>query len=553
MSANNGNGVKLDRSLSSLNSVGLDQLSSLTKLPQSERVEEKDTGTRRHDDTVTSSFSVSPTLHFTASKETPRSFEQSVILQQPRIWSRAILWGLMSVTAISLVWANVAKIEEAIGAQGKLEPTGTVKEVQAPVGGVVKAIYVEDGQKVKKGDRLLSFDPTAAVAQLASLLKVRTALTQENQFYQVQMRSSSDSIATEQAMVRLGLPPQLMSLVKSRASLIAENQLFRAQLSGQPQGTQLSGQQMERLQSNRAELSYRVAAAQSEVEQLTRQLNQTEIKLASAKDTVAMNQEILRNFGPLAREGALSRIQYLKQQQEARTSMAEAGQLRQEKERLLLEINEAKSKLQNTIALDRKDLLTQIAENDKGIAQIDSQLTKAIVENDKRLAEIDSQISQAKLNLRYEEITAPSNGTVFDLQAHTPGFVANTSQPLLKVVPDDVLTAKVFITNRDIGFVKEGMNVDVRIDSFPFSEFGDVKGKLVWIGSDALPPDQVHPYYRFPAKVQLERQSLLINGREVPLQSGMSMSANIKVRDRTVMSIFTDLFSKNVESLKFVR
>jgi HlyD family secretion protein len=194
-----------------------------------------------------------------------------------------------------------------------------------------------------------------------------------------------------------------------------------------------------------------------------------------------------------------------------------------------------------------------MADNHKRIAEIDSQLTKAIVENNKRSAEIDSQISTAQLSLHYQELTAPEGGTVFDLQAHTPGFVANASQLILKIVPDDALTALVFITNRDIGFVKEGMNVDVRIDSFPFSEFGDVKGKLVWIGGDALPPDQIHPFYRFPAKVQLERQSLLVNGRAVPLQSGMSVSANIKVRSRTVMSIFTDLFAKSVESLKTVR
>ena len=148
---------------------------------------------------------------------------------------------------------------------------------------------------------------------------------------------------------------------------------------------------------------------------------------------------------------------------------------------------------------------------------------------------------------------APVNGTVFDLQVHSPGFVATASQSILKVVPDDSLLAKVFITNRDIGFVKEGMDVDVRIDSFPFSEFGDVKGKLVWIGSDALPPDEIHPFYRFPAKVRLQRQSLLINERKIPLQSGMSVNANIKVRSRSVMSIFTDLFTKSVESLKFVR
>jgi len=195
----------------------------------------------------------------------------------------------------------------------------------------------------------------------------------------------------------------------------------------------------------------------------------------------------------------------------------------------------------------------QMADNDKRIAEIDSQLTKEIVDNNQKIAQTDSQISQAQLSWRYSELTAPSNGTVFDLQAHTPGFVANASQPILKIVPDDALTAKVFITNRDIGFVKEGMDVDVRIDSFLFSEFGDVKGKLVEIGSDALPPDQIHPYYRFPAKVRLARQSLSINGRAVPLQSGMSVSTNIKVRERTVMSIFTDLFTKSIESLKSVR
>jgi hemolysin D len=131
--------------------------------------------------------------------------------------------------------------------------------------------------------------------------------------------------------------------------------------------------------------------------------------------------------------------------------------------------------------------------------------------------------------------------------------VVTSSEPILKVVPDDALVAKIYITNKDIGFVKEGMTVDVRVDSFPFSEFGDVKGKLVWVGSDALPPDQIYPFYRFPAKVRLERQSISINGRNVLLQSGMSVSGNIKLRERTVMSIFTDMFSSSVESLKFVR
>ena len=290
-----------------------------------------------------------------------------------------------------------------------------------------------------------------------------------------------------------------------------------------------------------------------EVEQLTKQLSQNQIQLASAKDALAMNQQILGDIRPLSEAGAFSRIQFLKQQQEVRTKQSEVDQLTQEQLRLKLEISAAKSKLNSTFALDRKDLLTQIADNDQGIAEIDSQLTKAMVENNKRIAEIDSQLSQTNLNLKYQELKAPVSGTVFDLKAHSPGFVTNSTEPILKIVPDDSLTAKVFISNQDIGFVKEGMKADVRIDSFPFSEFGDVKGELVWIGSDALPPDQIRNFYTFPAKARIERQSLLVNGREISLQSGMAVSANIKVRKRTVISIFTDLFTKKTEGLKFVR
>ena len=142
---------------------------------------------------------------------------------------------------------------------------------------------------------------------------------------------------------------------------------------------------------------------------------------------------------------------------------------------------------------------------------------------------------------------------VFDLKPKAPGFVANPTEPVLKIVPSDNLLAKVFITNRDIGFVKPGMDVDVRVDSFPFSEFGDIKGTLTWIGSDALPPTQVRNFYSFPAKVKLNAQTLKVASQPLPLQSGMSLSVNIKTRKRTVMSIFTDLFTGQMEGLQHLR
>lgn len=479
-------------------------------------------------------------------------FEQPVILKQSPVWSRAIAWTLMGVTTAAITWACLAKMEEAVPAQGKLEPQGAVVEIQAPVGGVVKEILVQDGQRVDKGELLITLDPTVAQAQQGSLQKIRSTLVRENNFYQSQLNGAAPTVAA-QVNGLTALPALMTSLTRNRAALTAENQLYRMQVAGNSTGAGLSPEQQVRLQSSQSEISSRIAAARLEVNQLERQLEQARVQLVAARDLQKVDDQVLADLKPLVEEGGLSRIQYVRQQQQTLTRQSDVDRYTQEVQRLEAAIAQAKQQVQTTSSASQADLLTKITTNDKQIAEIDSQITRAMVENGKRIAEIDSQLSETKVTLRYQDLRAPVTGTIFDLQAKSPGFVTNSTAPILKIVPADALLAQVYITNRDIGFVREGMPVDVRIDSFPFSEFGDVKGKLVWIGSDALPPDQIRPFYSFPAKVQLDQQSLTVNNRPIALQSGMSVSVNIKVRKRTVASLFTDLFSKQLESLKFVR
>jgi multidrug resistance efflux pump len=89
-----------------------------------------------------------------------------VILKQSPVWAQLITVTIVSVTAILIGWAYFAKIEEAIPAQGKLEATCAVQPVQAPVGGVVAGVHVEEGQLVEEGDVLITFDQTAAIAEI---------------------------------------------------------------------------------------------------------------------------------------------------------------------------------------------------------------------------------------------------------------------------------------------------------------------------------------------------------------------------------------------------
>ncbi|QLE59335.1 HlyD family efflux transporter periplasmic adaptor subunit [Nostoc sp. TCL26-01] len=481
------------------------------------------------------------------------SFEQSVVLRQSPIWSRTIMITLMALACVGIAWAYFAKIEQVIPATGQLKPEGTVKEVQAPVSGVVRQVFVKNGQKVNKGDLLLTFETVATVAQLESLNKIRRALTQENQIYRRLMAATS-GISSEREYLNSGLPQDTAFLLKSRAKLVAENDLLRTQLKNSTTGVGLDDDQQQQLQVAKTELDSRAAAARLEVSKTRKQLAQTVVKLADTRASLAIQQSILDKLKILAEEGGISQLQYLNQQQEVQNKTAEVAQLVEEEKRLQFDIEKGQQQFTNTIATSDKAILEQIANNKQRIADIDSQFMKVLLENEQNLADINSKISQTQLNLKYQELRAPVAGTVFDLQAKNPGFVANPTQKLLQIVPNEKYIAEVFITNKDIGFVRKNMKADVRIDSFPFSEFGDIKGIVDDIGSDALPPDETHKFYRFPATITLDKQSLDLKNRRISLQSGMSISANIKVREeRTVMSLFTEMFTNQVDSLKGVR
>lgn len=467
-------------------------------------------------------------------------FIHSTTLRQPPTWSRAIAGTIVAVTVFGITWACFAKIDKAVPAQGKLQPKQQVIEIQAPAGGVIAKVYVKDGDRVEKDAALILFDTAAAQAQLTAQQKVRDALIQENQFYRGQLGATPIT----------AINPEMASLVTNRATLLAENQLYLGQIKGSMQGLNLNGEQMARWQVGQAELDSRVAAGQMEIEQLRHQLEQNQIQINNARSRFNLEQSVATEIAPLVQQGAIAKLQYRRQLQEADTRQAAVDQLIAEKSRLQSAIAQAQARLMTVIAATKNEWLNKIAANNQRLAEIDSQLSKVIVENDKKVAEITSQLTQAQQLLQYKELRSPVTGTVFDLKVHSAGFVANAAQAVLKIVPDDALIAEVFITNKDIGFVREGMTVDVRVDSFPFNEFGDIKGTLIWLGDDALPPDAANPYARFPAKIQLQQQFLKVRGKDVQLQSGMAVTVNIKTGDRRVITILSESIARKFESLQ---
>ncbi|MCY7282958.1 MAG: HlyD family efflux transporter periplasmic adaptor subunit [Cyanobacteria bacterium CAN_BIN43] len=473
-------------------------------------------------------------------------FDQPVVLQQTSLWSRAIVWGIVGVTSFVIIWAAFAKIDEAVPAPGQLKPQGSVQPVQAPVGGVVEEILVKDGQRVKRGDVLIRMDTTAAESERKSNQQILASLERQNQFYRSQLGGINAPA------VGVNVPPEVLALTTNRAALLDENRLYAAQLGGDSTAAGMSAQRV-RIQAGLRESGTRSSAAQFEVAQLQQQLSQAKSQLVAAQKNLAIDENIYGRLKELAAQGGIGTLQVDRQEQQLLESRKEVDRLTQEMARLDYAIAGANEKMQNTMAVTDTDVLGKIAENQKQLASIDTQLNKAIVDNDAQISELKNKLSQTMVTLKYQELRAPVDGVVFDMKAKGTGFVATTSEPIVQIVPGDGLVAEVYVTNADVGFVRKGMIVDVRVDSFPFSEFGDIKGEVLQIGSDALPPDQEHNFYRFPIKIKLDRQYIETAGQQIQVQSGMSVSANIKIRKRTVMTIITDQFTRKVDSFQNVR
>jgi hemolysin D len=477
-----------------------------------------------------------------------QAFDRAVILRPSPLWAQLVIWAIVSVTGVTILWACLAKIEEAVPATGQLEPQSAVQAVQAPAGGIVQEVLVQEGERVASGEPLVRFDPTTAAADLAAAAAVQERLAAENAFYRNQLQGE---IAAGE--VPGTLSPEMTRLTSNRANFLAENALYRSILRGDVGGEALSAEQRQRLLVSQGGRTAQAEIDSLEVQQLAEQLSQVREEIANAEQALRVQQDILNRIEPLRAEG-ISEVQYLQQEQEVRNRETALGSLQEEADRLVLAMSQARVQGQQNTSVSNEALLERIADNEAQIAAIDSQLTKVILDNENQLAQLQGQIEQLTFALENQVLRAPVAGQVFNLQAQS-GYVANATEPILEIVPGDALVARVYVTNREIGFVSqrfadgegEPLLVDVRIDSFPFSEFGDVEGEVIHIGSDALPPNEAYPFFRFPVEIELEAQAL---GGTLPLQSGMAVTANIKLRKRRVITLLTDLFVRKLDSLK---
>ena len=423
---------------------------------------------------------------------------------------------LVAVFALALVWAWFGHVDIVAVSKGKIIPTGHTKIVQPFEIGVVRAILVRDGQKVKVGDVLIELDPTMNQADLghqqSDLMAAKTDIARLT----AALRSESDPEARF-------VPPEGASPEQARMGeqfLIGQVSQYRSKLAA------LAGEEAQK----RAELESQKVA-----------IGKIQSLLPLMEDRTQMRKTLYDH-----QTG--SKLAYLENLQELRSNQKDLDVQTSRLAEAEAAVVASTAKLEETRAEFHRQVLNDLAEATRkanGLAQ---------------------DVAKSEQRTKYQALTAPIDGTVQQLAIHSVGGVVTPAQTLLTIVPaDSTMEIEAMVDNQDIGFVHAGQEAAIKVDTFNFTRYGLLHGNVVTLSQDAIPRDNAgksepskqgandasaaEPSYA--ARVSLDQTQMQIDDKLLNLSPGMAVTVEIKTGTRRIIDyLLSPILRHSQESLR---
>ncbi|HOE18786.1 MAG TPA: HlyD family type I secretion periplasmic adaptor subunit [Syntrophorhabdaceae bacterium] len=394
---------------------------------------------------------------------------------------RIVFWIIVATMVFFATWMCIGKIDVVVSARGMVIPEGDVKILQPLDTGVVSAILCREGDFVKKDQVLMEVDPSITAPELDSKKKSLQYLELEK------MRLNA-------AIGKGGFSPDKKT--HDAESIRTQQELYRSSVEGL----------REQLDAKRAEL------------------HKTEEEIKSAAGDRVYNTsllEIAKDREKRLREVAdiISKSEYEKAVNDVLTYGNNIEQLTHKLE----ELAQQKSRILHEIAYITESFRTTTL--------------KEYSDKHKAATEINAEIDKTNFRNEKQKILSPVDGYVSNLYFHTIGGVVTPAQKLMTVVPFDTpLVVRATVLNKDIGFVKDGMPVSIKIDAFDFQKYGIVNGTMRSISKHSTDDEKLGPVYE--VFITPLETTLFVEGKRVPITSGMSLTAEIKVGKRRIIEFF---------------
>ena len=420
------------------------------------------------------------------------------------------IWLICGAVLVALTWSYFGKLDIHAVAQGRIQPSGRSKVIQPVEAGKVVAIFVENGTRVKAGDILLELDPTETGADRQSQTRDLESARAESARRRVAIKIARD---TDRSLLPkpIAFDPTISDAVRHREELVLAGDLGQLKSS---RGNQV------------AQLAERIATK----EKLTASIESRAKVIALAKERVDMRTQ-LNDSGSLSRALVIEVLSQYEAQLTTQTS--EKGQLVETE----AAINTVASKIEELISQFVSDQSTKLAEAERKADRIAQDLVKATAKNE------------------HATLRSPITGTIQQLAVSTVGQVVSGAQSLMTIVPSDgPIEIEAMIQNQDIGFVNPGQEAVIKIEAFPFTRYGSISGTVSRVSRDAVeerdaiamadPMQSARPggassgagskgpSLVFPATVRLEKSTINVDGKEIALSPGMSVTVEILTGQR---------------------
>jgi hemolysin D len=398
--------------------------------------------------------------------------------------ARATTWVLLVGLVVTTAWLIFGRVDVVASAQGKIIPTGNVKIVQSAGSGVVRAIYVRDGDVVKAGQPLLDLDSTLSSADLAQAEKALAAAELDI----ARNRAIADALGGRG--FHFTPPPGLSPEVAD-----TQRRLIAAQLA--------------EFEATSAGLSAARSSSLSDA-------HAAEAQMAKLGETVPILDREIENMNRLDRLGYAPGLRLLELQRQRRQEagdrdIAAAQQARgySEGRKLGQQINQAREQA-------RRTALTDLAK-----AQAEAILRR-------------EEVTKAAQKRKFQRLVASEDGTIQQLAVHTIGGVVEPARTLMTIVPSwGGLEVEVRLLNKDVGFIHVGQVAAVKLEAFPFTRYGAVPGRVKSISRDAVPDQRLGSVYI--ATVILDRTTIAVDQRDVPLSAGLAATVDIRTGSRRII------------------
>jgi len=408
------------------------------------------------------------------------------IVEQPvspggRLTAYLLAAGLL----FTLAWLIFGKVDVVASAPGKLIPADNVKLVQPAEAGIVRAILVRDGQHVKKGQALVTLDPTVSTAEA------------------VQAREALTTASLDAARARA-----ILSALDGRGLTFAA-----------PEGTPATviDTQRKLAAAEYAQIAANGAGNGSDARAAMAARNEARIQAAKLAETLPLLDEQIAANEQLLAKGYVSKLKVIEMR---RQRLATA----RDREAAF----ETASKAEAQMASAGSNASESRAE---ARARILNDLAKAEAEANLRREELTKATQRSSL----QTLTAPTDGIVAQLAVHTIGGVVEAAKPIMVIVPKGgTLVVEVKLLNKDMGFVRQGQPVALKLEAFPFTRFGTVRGHVESISSDAVEDEKLGLVYS--VRITVDRAFIDRGDSKVSLSPGMSATADIRTGQRSIMS-----------------